>query len=137
MQRVEEYVYTAVTSNIRVSVAPEYLLEESNEEKFTHAWAYTVQVANFSQDTVQLLNRYWKITDANGHVEEIRGPGVLGQQPTLKPAQAFQYSSWCKIKTPSGMMVGAYEMQNQKGETFVIDIPAFSLDIPDTLFSVN
>jgi ApaG protein len=137
MQRAEEYIYTAMTRDIRVSVAPEYMLEESNEEKFTHAWSYTVQVANFGKETVQLLNRHWKITDANGKIEEVHGAGVLGQQPTLHQGQAFQYSSWCKLKTPSGMMVGAYEMQTQKGETFLVEIPAFSLDIPDTIFSVN
>ncbi len=137
MQRAEEYIYTAVTRDIRVSVAPEYLADESSDEKFRHAWAYTVRVENHGKETVQLINRHWKITDAKGKLEEVKGKGVVGHQPVLKPGQAFQYSSWCIITTPSGMMVGTYEMQNEKGEHFLIDIPAFSLDIPDTLISMN
>jgi ApaG protein len=83
------------------------------------------------------LSRYWKITDAFGRIQEVRGDGVVGEQPTLKPGENFQYTSGCPLSTPNGFMVGSYHMKNQHGETFDVDVPAFSLDSPYGEHSVN
>ena len=86
---------------------------------------------------VQLRSRHWRITDANGHTEEVRGAGVVGKQPVLKPGDTFSYTSGCPLSTSSGIMVGSYQMQNIEGELFSIAIPAFSLDVPDQQKVVN
>ncbi len=81
-------------------------------------------------DTVQLVNRYWHITDSLGRVQEVRGPGVVGEQPTLKPGESFEYTSGTPLPTPSGIMVGTYEMESANGRRFDVAVPAFSLDSP-------
>ena len=88
---------------------------------------YTVRITNLGTDTVQLLNRHWTITDAADHVEEVRGPGVVGAQPVLAPGESFKYSSWCPLKTPTGMMRGTYQMAASNGERFDIEIAPFAL----------
>ncbi|MEQ9326322.1 MAG: Co2+/Mg2+ efflux protein ApaG, partial [Rhodospirillales bacterium] len=93
-------------------------------------WAYQIRIENQSPETVQLLTRHWRITDAQGRVQEVRGDGVVGEQPILEPGQTFEYTSGCPLATPSGFMVGTYEMKAENGERFDIDIPAFSLDSP-------
>lgn len=123
-------MYRAVTRGIEVSVTPIYLPERSAPEESRYFWAYRVTIDNQSDEFVQLLSRYWHITDGNGRVEEVRGPGVVGEQPELDPGDSFQYTSGCPLTTPSGIMVGRYTMRNAKGEMFEIDIPAFSLDVP-------
>ena len=130
-------MYEAITRNLRVTVNPHYLEEESEPEEKRFLWAYTVEIANVGSETVQLLNRYWQITDARGHVQEVRGPGVVGEQPVLAPGDAFTYTSGCPLPTPSGIMVGAYEMETSGGERFEVDIPAFSLDMPDAQPTLN
>ncbi|MFP3588803.1 Co2+/Mg2+ efflux protein ApaG, partial [Paraburkholderia sp. SIMBA_055] len=100
-------------------------------------WGYRITIANNSTQTVQLRSRYWQITDANGYVEEVRGPGVVGEQPTLEPGDSFQYSSGCPLTTTSGVMVGRYQMQGDGGSLFEVDIPAFSLDMPDLRPTLN
>jgi len=86
---------------------------------------------------VRLRSRHWRITDANGKIEEVRGAGVVGKQPVLKPGESFAYTSGCPLTTPSGIMVGTYQMQNESGETFSIAIPAFSLDVPNATRTMN
>ena len=100
-------------------------------------WAYRVTIANHSGEDVKLVSRYWHITDGTGRVEEVRGAGVVGEQPELSPGDSFQYTSGCPLSTPSGIMVGRYTMRSGSGETFEVDIPAFSLDLPGGRRTVN
>jgi ApaG protein len=130
-------MYQATTRDIRVKVEPSFLEEESSPDDNRYFWAYTIEVTNLGLDTVQLRSRYWRITDARGKVEEVRGPGVVGKQPVLKPGETFTYTSGCPLTTPSGIMVGTYQMQTESGEMFVVQIPAFSLDRPGTRRVVN
>lgn len=130
-------MYTERTDNIEVSVEPEYLEDQSDPDDHRYLWAYTIVIANHSDDTVQLESRYWKITNAVGQVEEVSGPGVVGEQPVLSPGDAFQYTSGCPLNTPSGTMVGHYVMRRNNGETFEVQVPAFSLDLPDETRILN
>lgn len=130
-------MYSAVTHNIAVSVEPFYLESQSAPDENHYVWAYRVTIDNQSDEAVKLLARYWHITDGKGQVEEVSGPGVVGDQPDLEPGDSYQYTSGCPLTTPSGIMVGRYTMRNDKGEMFEIDIPAFSLDLPDTPRSIN
>ena len=123
-------MYDSVTRNIQVSVEPLYLEEQSVPEEDHFVWAYRIKIANLGSERVQLLSRYWKITDAQGRVNEVNGPGVVGKQPVIGPGDIFEYTSGAPLQTPSGFMVGTYEMVNDAGESFDIAIPAFSLDIP-------
>jgi ApaG protein len=93
-------------------------------------WSYTIEIANLGEETVTLLSRYWKITDGNGKIQEVRGEGVVGEQPTIGPGSSFTYTSGCPLETPQGIMVGTYVMEGPGGELFTVDIPAFSLDMP-------
>ncbi|MEM1377302.1 MAG: Co2+/Mg2+ efflux protein ApaG [Pseudomonadota bacterium] len=130
-------MYRETTNGIEVTVRPEFLDEESDPGSSRWFWAYTVIVANHSDQTVQLLARYWQITNALGQVEEVRGPGVIGEQPILEPGDSFQYTSGCPLNTPSGTMVGRYTMQDQNSERFTVNIPGFSLDLPDMARTLN
>lgn len=130
-------MYSAVTRNIAVSVEPFYLENQSEPAESRYVWAYRITIDNQSDEAVKLLSRYWQITDGQGHVEEVSGPGVVGDQPELSPGDSYQYTSGCPLATPSGIMVGRYIMRNEKGEMFEIDIPAFSLDLPNTKRSLN
>lgn len=123
-------MYTASTSSITVIVRPSYLEDESTPADNQFRWAYHVRIENESTETIKLVSRYWRITDALGRIQEIRGPGVVGEQPVLKPGQAFEYRSWTPLPTPSGIMVGSYQMEREGGELFDVAIPAFSLDSP-------
>lgn len=129
-------MYTATTHEIKVTVTPHYLEEQSDPGDHHYVWAYTIQMENMGEQTVQLLNRYWHITDANGGVQEVRGSGVVGEQPVLQPGDSYQYTSGAALRTSSGIMVGNYEMEAE-GERFTIDIPAFSLDSPDQVKRPN
>ena len=108
-----------------------YLDEQSDPGEQHYVWAYTIRLENHGETTVQLLNRYWHITDANGRVQEVRGSGVVGEQPVLHAGDNFQYTSGAALRTPSGIMTGSYEMSTDDGDRFLIDIPVFSLDSPD------
>jgi ApaG protein len=130
-------MYRAVTRNIEVSVEPFYLEERSDPAESRYVWGYRVTIANQSDEFVQLLSRYWHITDGLGRVEEVRGAGVVGEQPELSPGDSYQYMSGCPLTTPSGIMVGRYTMRNERDELFDVEIPAFSLDLPDTVRTVN
>ncbi|MEE9299667.1 MAG: Co2+/Mg2+ efflux protein ApaG [Alphaproteobacteria bacterium] len=123
-------MYKETTQLIDVTVEPYYLDDQSSPDEDHYVWAYRVRIENNGIETVQLLNRHWQITDAKGQVQEVRGPGVVGEQPVLKPGEAFEYTSGCPLTTPSGIMVGSYEMETLGGKRFDIKIPAFSLDSP-------
>lgn len=130
-------MYTKTSHNIKVTVMPSYLEGQSNPDTGEYIWAYTIQVENHGEETVQLINRYWHITDAQGEVQEVRGEGVIGEKPTLEPNQAFRYTSGVPLSTPSGVMKGHYEMENEFGERFLIEIPIFSLDSPTQIERPN
>lgn len=130
-------MYSAVTRSIRVTVTPRYMAEESSPETSRFFWAYTVEIANLSPERVQLRRRYWRITDEHGMVQEVRGAGVVGEQPIIEPGGAFEYTSGCPLTTPTGIMEGHYTMVNGMGEDFPVTIPAFSLDSPFMHRTVN
>jgi ApaG protein len=123
-------MYAQETRGIRIVVRPTYLDAQSAPDEGRYVWAYQVRIENRGAETVQLLNRHWHITDAVGKVLEVRGPGVVGEQPVLKPGEVFEYTSGTPLGTPSGIMVGSYEMTTDAGERFEVAIPAFSLDSP-------
>ena len=130
-------MYAATTRSIRVTVTPVYLEEQSAPENDHYVWAYQVEIENLGDDVVQLRTRYWKITDSMGRVQEVRGAGVVGEQPILKPGESFQYTSGTPLGTPSGIMVGSYGMENGSGERFDVEVPAFSLDSPHQPVRIN
>src|SRR5271155_373096 len=123
--------YMANTRGIAVSVEPTYLETRSSPKSSQYFWAYRVIIENQGRETVQLLIRDWMITNARGELTEVKGPGVVGEQPILKPGERFEYTSGAPLNTPSGMMGGAYQMENEGGERFDIEIPTFSLDRPN------
>lgn len=130
-------MYSAITNDIEVSVEPFYMAERSDPSESSYFWAYRVTIVNRSERFAQLLARYWKITDGNGKVEEVRGSGVVGDQPRLEPGDSYQYTSGCPLTTPSGIMAGHYTMRDRKGRSFDVAIPAFSLDLPGGTRTVN
>jgi len=130
-------MYVAKTNAIRVSVEPTYLEEQSAPSEGHYVWAYHVRIDNEGSETVQLLTRYWSITDAMGRVQEVRGAGVVGEQPVLAPGKSYEYTSGTPLPTPSGIMRGSYGMRTERGERFEIEIPAFSLDCPYDAKRVN
>ena len=130
-------MYRAVTEGIEVSVEPYYLDDESEPEKGHFVWAYMVEIRNDTNAPVQLRTRYWKIMDGLGRVEEVRGPGVVGEEPVIEPGETYEYSSGCPLKTSSGIMAGSYGMEREDGTKFEVEIPAFSLDLPDEVRSLN
>jgi ApaG protein len=130
-------MYSETTRSIKVSVEPVYLEEQSSPAEGRYVWAYHVRIENRGRETVQLRNRHWKITDNRGQMQEVRGPGVVGEQPILGPGEAFEYTSASPLPTPSGIMVGTYEMQTRGGESFSVRIPAFSLDSPHQQVRLN
>ena len=122
--------YRAITRGIVVSVETAYLEANSSPGDAQYLWAYRVTIENQGRETVQLLSRHWMITNAYGELTEVKGPGVVGEQPHLKPGESYSYTSGAPLNTPSGMMGGSYEMESDRGERFDIEIPTFSLDIP-------
>jgi len=130
-------MFKATTHGVTVTVMPVYIDERSDPESSRYFWAYRVMIENNSGQTLQLLTRYWHITDSDGRVEEVRGDGVVGEQPILGDGENFSYTSGCPLTTPSGIMVGSYNMQNDGGELLEIAIPAFPLDLPDLSPSIN
>ena len=122
--------YDATTETVRITVRPAYLDGKSDAMARQFVFAYFVRVENHGDDDVQLLRRRWTITDGHGHVEEVRGPGVVGEQPVIEPGGSYAYASGCPLPTDSGSMVGAYYMTDAEGRSFEVEIPAFSLDTP-------
>lgn len=130
-------MYRALTRDIEVTVEPYYLEDQSDPEDSRYVWGYRVVISNRSDRIVQLRSRHWQITDENGIVDEVRGPGVVGEQPVLGPGDTYEYSSGCPLDTPSGVMAGSYQMQSAEGELFDVEIPAFSLDLPGMARTLN
>lgn len=130
-------MYQATTRAIKVIVRPQYLADQSDPSSSQYVWAYHVRLENTGSATVQLRARHWKITDAHGNLKEVKGPGVVGKTPVLRPGQTFEYSSGTPLSTSSGIMSGTYQMVTESGENFDIEIPAFSLDTPSTSRSLN
>ncbi|HTW51072.1 MAG TPA: Co2+/Mg2+ efflux protein ApaG [Stellaceae bacterium] len=130
-------MYSETTRSIKVTVRPFYLEQHSDPVNSHYVWAYHVVIANEGGETVRLRNRHWRITDALGRLQEVRGPGVVGEEPVLQPGQSFEYTSSCPLTTSSGFMVGDYEMETPAGETFLIRVPTFSLDSPQVTRRLN
>ncbi|MCH9765397.1 MAG: Co2+/Mg2+ efflux protein ApaG [Alphaproteobacteria bacterium] len=133
----DETPYEALTEGVRVRVIPEYEEDQSEPDEAYYFWTYTVEISNEREAAVQLRSRVWKITNAHGQTEEVRGPGVVGQTPTIESGQSFSYTSGCPLSTASGIMVGSYQMADESGTLFDVEIPAFSLDSPFVTKSVN
>lgn len=130
-------MYEALTRGVRVRVEPQFIEDQSSPDEEYFFWAYTVQITNENSEPIQLRSRVWRITNALGQTEEVRGPGVVGQTPTIAPGETFTYTSGCPLKTSSGIMVGSYQMVEPSGDLFDVAIPAFSLDSPFALRSMN
>ena len=130
-------MYSRTTNGIMVSVEPIYLEDQSSPMESKYMWAYRVTIENVGGETVQLRDRTWKITDSMGHSQEVRGPGVIGEQPILGPGEVYEYTSGTPLKTPSGMMVGSYGMEDKSGRRFDVPVPAFSLDSPHQAVRLN
>ena len=131
-------MYRAVTRNIAVTVSPRFKPEHSSNQEGRYFWAYTIEITNRGTATVQLKTRYWKITDAHGRLQEVKGAGVVGETPTLEPGKSFEYTSGVPLPTPSGFMTGTYGMVvSESGEGFDVQIPAFSLDTGQTKRTLN
>jgi ApaG protein len=128
LERIQQYI--ATTRQIRVSVKPTYLDDQSAPSDNHFVWSYQVKIENLGRETVQLRSRHWRIRDARGELYEVKGPGVVGEQPRLEPGDVYEYTSGTPLPTPSGIMSGEYQMENERGEPFDIEIPAFSLDSP-------
>jgi len=123
----------ATTRGVRVHVRSRYVPDHSTPPE-RWIFTYTVEITNTGEETVQLLSRHWVITDAHGHVEEVRGPGVVGAQPVLAPGETFEYTSFCPLPTAFGTMHGTYQMVTEDGETFEAEVGAFHLSTP---YAVN
>ncbi len=123
-----------LTKGINIQVEPEYIPQRSDPTKPIYYFAYHITITNESEKIIQLISRYWHITDSNGNVEEIRGPGVVGKQPKLKKGELFKYTSFCPLPTEFGVMYGAFRMVRDSGDSFNARIKPFKLAVP---FSVN
>jgi ApaG protein len=130
-------MYRAVTREIEVTVAPRFMSERSSPEGGYYFWAYTISLVNHGPETVQLKTRHWRITDATGKLQEVKGAGVVGEQPVLRPGDSYEYTSGVPLPTPSGFMMGTYGMVTAGGEPFDIAIPAFSLDSSEGCRTIN
>ncbi len=130
-------MYSSETHSIAVAVEPSYLEHESDAARNRYFWAYHVVIENNSSIEVQLLSRYWHITDGAGRVEEVRGGGVVGETPVLAPGESFAYTSGCPLSTSGGIMKGSYQMMDSDGKILEVTIPAFSLDLPDRQVTLN
>lgn len=130
-------MYSKTTNDITVTVEPAYLEDQSSPDEDHFVWSYHITIRNEGKDHIQLLSRHWQITDANGLMQEVRGEGVVGEQPHLAPGESYEYTSGAPLATPGGIMVGTFEMENNAGQAFLVDVPAFSLDSPYQKSVVN
>ncbi len=131
--RVDLFISEAITRGVRVVVQAEYAPERSRPAQNEWFFLYTVKISNEGSEPVQLVTRHWVITDGTGRVEEVRGPGVVGQQPTLKPGESFEYTSGCPLSTRFGVMEGTYQMVSESGDLFDARIAPFALSEPYTV----
>lgn len=127
-------MFVAITRGVKVEVTPEYILERSNPKQNYYFFAYHITITNEGAETVQLISRHWIITDFNGKKEEVKGEGVVGEQPILEPEESFEYTSFCPLTTPTGSMHGTYQMVTNEGESFDIEIPLFNLEVEKVTF---
>ena len=130
-------MYQATTHNIAIYVEPEFLDHESIPDEGVFVWAYHVKIENQSSEVVQLESRHWHITDSLGRIHEVKGVGVVGEQPILSPGESFEYTSGTPLSTPSGIMKGTYRMTTLNGKAFDVEIPVFSLDSPHEKHLMN
>ena len=130
-------IYEQETRSVEVKVRPIYNRQHSSPEEHLYIWEYEIQIVNKSEKIVQLLSRYWKVTNSYGEVEEVNGPGVIGLQPVIKPKEVFQYRSFTRLNTPEGSMVGTYTMKGEAGEYFDVVIPLFELHLPARLVKLH
>ena len=130
-------MYSKTTKKINITVKPFYLEEQSDPNESHYVWAYQVTINNNGEETVQLKKRRWTIVDSSGNAQEVKGDGVVGEQPVLKPGQKFEYTSGAPLSTPSGFMSGYYEMTNTNGNQFDVEIPLFSLDSPYDISQIH
>lgn len=130
-------MYERRTRDVIVRVEPEFLHEQSSPADDRFIWAYTVEIENHTGEDMQVVERFWQITDRNGQVQEVRGEGVVGEKPNLKPGEVFRYTSGAPLSAPSGVMLGTYQMETPDGHRFDVEIPAFSLDSPFDSRSIN
>src|ERR1700734_2161704 len=124
-------MYEAVTHQVKVTVEPTFDPERSDPDERRYFWPYAIKIFNLAAKSGGRREGYWGIPDAAGRQQEVRGPGVVGEQPTIEPGKSFRYISGCPLTTPSGLMVGEYRMVDPDGRSFDVSIPAFSLDFPD------
>jgi ApaG protein len=129
--RYDGGMYRAVTRQIEVTVEPNFMPERSSAEKSRYFWSYTIVITNAGDETVQLMTRHWIITDASGRRQDVKGEGVVGEQPVLAPGENFKYTSGVPLPTASGFMTGRYQMVSETGERFEVEVPTFSLDSPN------
>lgn len=125
---------TAVTKGVKIEVESEYVAERSNPDQNVYFFTYHITITNQGDETVQLISRHWIITNADGKKEEVRGPGVVGEQPTLAPGESFEYTSFCPLNTPFGMMHGTYQMVTEDGEEFDAAIAPFTLSREEVMY---
>lgn len=130
-------MYERKTRGVIVRVEPDFLADQSSPKDHRYIWAYTVEIENASATQVKLMARQWQIADCTGQVQKVRGKGVVGEQPILEPGETFSYTSGAPLSAPSGIMLGAYQMETADGETFDVDIPAFSLESPHERRTLN
>lgn len=131
------HAYEQKTKDVIVRVEPDYLAEQSSPADHRFIWAYTVEIENQTEIELQVVERFWKIADSRGQVQEVRGAGVVGEQPVLKPGEVFRYTSGAPLSAPSGMMLGNYFMQTPEGDRFEVEIPTFLLDSPHEPLTFN
>ena len=127
---MSKHRYEEITRDIRIAVEPNFLDDQSEPEESRYLWSYRLTIENKSALTVQLLSRYWRITDARGRIREVRGEGVIGEQPVIAPGRAYEYTSGAPLETASGFMTGTYHMRASTGENFEVGIPMFALESP-------
>lgn len=130
-------MYRATTHGVQVTVTPRFSPERSDPDRNQYFWAYTIEIVNLGAETVQLRTRHWIITDALGRVQEVRGAGVVGEQPVLPPGGHFEYTSGVPLPTSTGIMEGSYNFTTPSGEAFDAEVPAFSLDLPGVVHTLN
>ncbi|SNY91876.1 ApaG protein [Cohaesibacter sp. ES.047] len=129
--------YKAITGSVQVIVETEYEPDRSCEEEGEHFWAYHIEIHNLGQSDIQLRARYWRIVDGMGRVHEVRGRGVVGEEPLIEAGDWYSYSSGCPLSSDSGIMSGHFEMEADDGSLFEVVIPSFSLDLPDQIVTLN
>jgi len=125
-------IYEKITGDVRVTALPVYMEQESMPDKHSYTWAYIINIANLGDKDIQLVNRHWQITNARGHIEEVKGSGVVGEQPIIKAGSMFEYTSGTTLTTPSGFMGGSYNML-KGNDMFSVEIPTFALDTADKI----